>query len=43
VEEWTTDSALDTHLVSDHIRKLQSQADDLLAAPPDVRRYTLVA
>ena len=43
VEEWTTDAALDTHLESDHIRKLQSVADDLLAAPPDVRRYTLLA
>ena len=43
VEEWTTDAALDAHLESDHIRKLQSQADDLLSAPPDVRRYTLVA
>jgi quinol monooxygenase YgiN len=43
VEEWTTDAALDTHLESDHIRKLQSQADELLARPPDVRRYTLVA
>jgi len=43
VEEWTTDAALDAHLQSDHIRKLQSQADDLLSAPPDVRRYTLVA
>jgi|SRR5215203_7431806 len=43
VEEWTTDAALDTHLESDHIRKLQSVADDLLAAPPDVRRYTFLA
>lgn len=43
VEEWTSDAALDSHLESDHIRKLQSESDELLAAPPDVRRYTLVA
>jgi quinol monooxygenase YgiN len=43
VEEWTTDVALDEHLASDHIRTLQSQADELLAATPDVRRYTLNA
>ena len=43
VEEWTCDASLDEHLQSDHIRKLQSRADELFAAPPDIRRYTLVA
>ncbi len=42
VEEWTSDAALDAHLQSDHIRTLQSQADELFAAPPDIRRYTLL-
>jgi quinol monooxygenase YgiN len=42
VEEWTSDAALDAHLQSDHIRALQSQADELFAAPPDIRRYTLL-
>jgi quinol monooxygenase YgiN len=43
VEEWSSDAALDAHLQSDHVRRLQSKADDLLAAPPDIRRYTLLA
>ena len=43
VEEWTCDASLDEHLQSEHIRKLQSRADELFAAPPDIRRYTLVA
>ena len=43
VEEWESDKALDTHLESEHIRELRSRADDLFAAPPDIRRYTLIA
>jgi quinol monooxygenase YgiN len=42
VEEWTSDASLDAHLESEHIRTLQSQADELLAVPPDIRRYTLL-
>jgi len=42
VEEWSSDETLDAHLQSEHIRVLQSQADDLFAAPPDIRRYTFV-
>lgn len=41
-EEWSSDAALDAHLRSDHIRALQSQADELFAAPPDIRRYTFL-
>ncbi|HUR97873.1 MAG TPA: putative quinol monooxygenase [Pyrinomonadaceae bacterium] len=43
VEEWTDEDALSAHLESDHIRNLVSKADDLLAAPSDIRRYTLLA
>jgi len=43
VEEWASDAELDTHLQSDHIRELQARADELFGAPPDIRRYTLVA
>jgi len=43
VEEWASDATLDEHLQSEHIRKLQSRADELFAFPPDIRRYTLVA
>lgn len=42
VEEWSTGAALDAHLESEHIRDLTSRADELFAAPPDVRRYTLL-
>jgi quinol monooxygenase YgiN len=42
VEEWSTGAALDAHLESKHIRDLRSRADELFAAPPDVRRYTLL-
>ena len=43
VEEWSSDEALDAHLQTDHINLLVSRAEDLLAAPPDIRRYTLLA
>ena len=43
VEEWTDDESLDRHLESAHIRDLQSRADELFGAPPDIRRYTLLA
>ncbi|HUR96565.1 MAG TPA: putative quinol monooxygenase [Pyrinomonadaceae bacterium] len=43
VEEWTGEAALSAHLDSDHMRNLVSKADDLLAAPSDIRRYTLLA
>jgi quinol monooxygenase YgiN len=43
VEEWTDDESLDKHLESEHIRDLQSRAAELFGAPPDIRRYTLLA
>jgi quinol monooxygenase YgiN len=43
VEEWTDDESLNKHLESGHIRDLQSRAVELFAAPPDIRRYTLLA
>lgn len=43
VEDWSSNAALDMHLESEHIRDLRSKAGELLAAPPDIRRYTLVA
>lgn len=42
VEEWTGDDVLDEHLQRDHIQKVVARADELFAAPPDVRRYTLL-
>lgn len=43
VEEWSSDDALNIHLESEHIAQLRARADELFAAPPDIRRYTLIA
>ena len=42
VEEWTGNDSLDEHLLSEHIQRVVARADELFAAPPDVRRYTLI-
>lgn len=41
-EEWESDETLDAHLQSPHITAFGERADDLLACPPDIRRYTLL-
>jgi quinol monooxygenase YgiN len=43
LEEWESDATLDAHLESEHVKHFQSRADELLAAPPDIRRYTFLA
>ena len=43
VEEWSSDEHLDTHLETDHLKRVAAVADVLFATPPDIRRYTLVA
>jgi quinol monooxygenase YgiN len=43
VEEWSGDEALDLHLQTDHINLVVSRAEELFAAPPDIRRYRLLA
>lgn len=43
VEEWTDDAALDAHLESPHLLAAKTKLGDLLAAEPDIRRYTLLA
>lgn len=43
VEEWTDDAALDAHLESRHLLEAGIKLGDLLAAEPDIRRYTLLA
>jgi quinol monooxygenase YgiN len=42
VEEWTNNDVLDAHLQTGHIQQLVARADELFAAPPDIRRYTLL-
>lgn len=42
VEEWSGNDSLDVHLLTEHIQKVVARADELFAAPPDIRRYTLI-
>jgi quinol monooxygenase YgiN len=42
VEEWEDDAALDAHLSAGHIRDALSRLPALLAAEPDIRRYSVV-
>jgi len=42
VEEWEGDAALDAHLSTEHIREALSRLPGLLAAEPDIRRYSVV-
>lgn len=43
VEEWTSNEALDNHLVSAHIEAAIAKLEGLIAAEPDIRRYHLLA
>ncbi len=40
VEEWSDDAALDTHL--DGLQSSLPKVMDLIAEPPDIRRYSVV-
>jgi len=42
VEEWTSESALDGHVATKHIKDALSKAPDLLAAELGLRRYDLI-
>lgn len=42
VEEWVNGDALDAHFQTDHFVAAQKSVADLLAAPPDIRRYVLI-
>ena len=42
VEEWTDDASLDAHLESSHVIDAKTKLGLLLAAEPDIRRYTLI-
>ena len=42
VEEWASDAAIDAHMQASHIQGAFAQAQELLAAEPDIRRYELV-
>ena len=42
VERWDDEAALDQHLNTAHLRKALGELEELVEAPPDIRRYTLV-
>lgn len=42
VERWGHDAALDQHGQTPHLKAARAQVDDLLEAPPDVRRYRIL-
>ena len=42
VERWDDDAALEQHLGTSHLKKALTQIEDLVEAPPEIRRYTLV-
>ncbi|MBU0516260.1 MAG: antibiotic biosynthesis monooxygenase [Proteobacteria bacterium] len=43
VEEWQSPETLGAHSKSEHLAQARGAMADLLAAPPDIRLYTLVA
>lgn len=43
VEEWASDAAFEAHHQSAHIRSAFPQLEALIAEPPDIRTYAVVA
>jgi quinol monooxygenase YgiN len=43
IEEWESDAALDAHLKTPHITAGLEKIPTMLQAPPDIRRYSVVA
>lgn len=42
VEEWADETALNAHFTTPHLQAVLAKAPPLLAAEPDIRRYTLI-
>ena len=42
VEEWESDDVLNAHLNTEHIRNATSRLTGLIAAAPDIRKYSLL-
>ncbi|MEO8661020.1 MAG: putative quinol monooxygenase [Bryobacteraceae bacterium] len=42
IEEWKDDDALDQHLATPHLQAARERMPELLAGPPDIRRYSLI-
>lgn len=43
VEEWTSDAALDEHMLTPHLQEALAKTQGLLAKGPDIQRYSVVA
>ena len=43
VEEWASDASFERHHTTNHIRSAFPRLEPLLAAPPDIRTYSLLA
>jgi len=43
VEEWESSDLLELHLASNHIQEAVMKLEGLAVAPPDIRRYKLLA
>ncbi len=43
VEEWESDSAIDTHFITPHMRNAFLRAPPLLVEEPDIRRYLVIS
>ena len=42
VEEWSSAEALQAHFETEHFQAVAARAGELLATPPDIRRYTVI-
>lgn len=42
VERWDGHAALDAHLEMPHVKAALDQLEDLVEAPPEIRRFTMV-
>lgn len=43
LEEWRDGAAIAAHMQTPHVQEALAKAATLLAAPPDIRRYHLIA
>ncbi len=42
IEEWQSNTALESHFATKHFKEALTKLPDLVAAEPDIRRYHLV-
>jgi quinol monooxygenase YgiN len=42
IERWDSQSALDQHAASEHVKRAGEQIADLVEGPPDIQRFQLV-